>query len=122
MGYSSFFTIKYFTFLRPKHIFCCVKIPLTHNFLFIILTVTNRRLPINPPKCPGILLSCYKKGGVRVGNAAGMKGILDAGSRASNLRVDNLNLAYQRQGLGFTSGCFSPRETQDIHVHGMLEI
>jgi hypothetical protein len=44
--------------------------------------------------------------------------ILNAGNHAFNLRVADPYLAYQRQGLGFTWSFFTPRDKQDIHVHG----
>jgi hypothetical protein len=44
--------------------------------------------------------------------------ILNAGSRAFNLRVADPYLAYQRQGLGFTWSFFTPKDKQDIHLHG----
>jgi hypothetical protein len=44
--------------------------------------------------------------------------ILNAGNRALNLRVADPYLAYQRQGLGFTWSFFTPKDKQDIHLHG----
>jgi len=44
--------------------------------------------------------------------------ILSAGNRAFNLRVADPYLAYQRQGLGFTWSFFTPKDKQDIHLHG----
>jgi hypothetical protein len=44
--------------------------------------------------------------------------ILNAGNRAFNLRVVDPYLAYQRQGLGFTWSFFTPKDKQDIHLHG----
>jgi hypothetical protein len=44
--------------------------------------------------------------------------ILNAGDRALNLRVADPYLAYQRQGLGFTWSFFTPKDKQDIHLHG----
>jgi hypothetical protein len=44
--------------------------------------------------------------------------ILNAGNRAFNLRVADPYLAYQRQGLGFTWSFFTPKDKQDIHLHG----
>lgn len=58
-------------------------------------------------------------GGVRVVRAADIRRIIGAGSRAFNLRVADPYLPYQRQGLGFTWSFFTPRDTQDVHVHGL---
>jgi hypothetical protein len=44
---------------------------------------------------------------------------MDAGSRAFNLRVADPYLSYQRQGLGFTWSFFTPKDKQDVHVHGL---
>jgi hypothetical protein len=44
--------------------------------------------------------------------------ILDAGSRAFNLRVADPYLRYQMQGLGFTWSFFTQKDPQDVHVHG----
>jgi hypothetical protein len=44
--------------------------------------------------------------------------VLNAGNRAFNLRVADPYLAYQRQGLGFTWSFFTPKDKQDIHLHG----
>jgi hypothetical protein len=44
--------------------------------------------------------------------------ILGSGNRAFNLRVADPYLAYQRQGLGFTWSFFTPKDKQDIHLHG----
>ncbi len=44
--------------------------------------------------------------------------ILNSGNRAFNLRVADPYLPYQRQGLGFTWSFFTPKDKQDIHLHG----
>src|SRR5262249_30688594 len=44
--------------------------------------------------------------------------ILDAGSRAFNLRVADPYLRYQMQGQGFTWSFFTHKDPQDCHVHG----
>ena len=44
--------------------------------------------------------------------------ILNSGNRAFNLRVADPYLGYQRQGLGFTWSFFTPKDKQDIHLHG----
>lgn len=44
--------------------------------------------------------------------------ILSSGNRAFNLRVADPYLAYQRQGIGFTWSFFTPKDKQDIHLHG----
>jgi hypothetical protein len=68
-------------------------------------------------------LACYwaqfHDGGVRIARGETFRHILASGDRAFNLRVADPYLAYQRQGLGFTWSFFSPRDTQDLHVHGM---
>jgi mannose-6-phosphate isomerase-like protein (cupin superfamily) len=58
-------------------------------------------------------------GGVRHVKADDVRRILGAGSRAFNLRVADPYLPYQKQGLGFTWSFFTPRDKQDIHVHGL---
>ena len=59
------------------------------------------------------------KGGVRHVKAEDIRGILGAGSRAFNLRVADPYLPYQKQGLGFTWSFFTPKDMQDVHVHGL---
>ncbi len=59
------------------------------------------------------------KGGVRHVKGADIRGILEAGDRAFNLRVADPYLPYQKQGLGFTWSFFTPRDKQDVHVHGL---
>lgn len=58
-------------------------------------------------------------GGVRVVRQQDIGRILAAGSRAFNLRVADPYLPYQKQGLGFTWSFFTPKDKQDVHVHGM---
>jgi len=58
-------------------------------------------------------------GGVRVVRSQDIRGILDSGSRAFNLRVADPYLPYQKQGLGFTWSFFSPKDKQDVRVHGL---
>lgn len=60
-----------------------------------------------------------RHGGVRVARGAEVREILAAGSRAFNLRVADPYLPYQRQGLGFTWSFFTPKDKQDVHVHGL---
>jgi mannose-6-phosphate isomerase-like protein (cupin superfamily) len=57
-------------------------------------------------------------GGIRVVRNQKLQEILDVGSRAFNLRVADPYLPYQKQGLGFTWSFFTPKDKQDIHVHG----
>lgn len=57
--------------------------------------------------------------GFRVVRSDQIRQILDAGSRAFNLRVADPYLPYQRQGLGFTWSFFTPKDGQDVHVHGL---
>jgi hypothetical protein len=68
-------------------------------------------------------LACYwayqHSGGVRVVRGEEIRSIIQSGDRAFNLRVADPYLPYQSQGLGFTWSFFSPKDTQDLHVHGM---
>jgi hypothetical protein len=59
------------------------------------------------------------EGGVRIVRSDDIQRIMDAGSRAFNLRVADPYLPYQKQGLGFTWSFFSPKDKQDVHVHGL---
>jgi hypothetical protein len=59
------------------------------------------------------------EGGVRIVREGDIRKVLNAGSRAFNLRVADPYLPYQRQGLGFTWSFFSPKDQQDVHVHGL---
>lgn len=56
--------------------------------------------------------------GVRHLTRAKLNEILDAGSRAFNLRVADPYLRYQMQGQGFTWSFFTHKDPQDCHVHG----
>ena len=56
--------------------------------------------------------------GVRLLDKKTITEILSSGNRAFNLRVADPYLAYQRQGLGFTWSFFTPKDKQDIHLHG----
>ena len=58
-------------------------------------------------------------GGVRVVRNVDIQKIIGAGSRAFNLRVADPYLPYQKQGLGFTWSFFTPKDKQDVHVHGL---
>jgi hypothetical protein len=57
-------------------------------------------------------------GGVRHLDRSTLATILDAGSRAFNLRVADPYLRYQMQGVGFTWSFFTDKDSQDCHVHG----
>jgi len=59
------------------------------------------------------------RGGVRVARYSEIREALAAGARALKLRVADPYLPYQRQGLGFTWSFFTPRDKQDVHVHGL---
>jgi hypothetical protein len=59
------------------------------------------------------------KSGVRFVRNSDIRKILDAGSRAFNLRVADPYLPYQKQGLGFTWSFFTPKDKQDVHVHSL---
>jgi hypothetical protein len=77
-----------------------------------------------PPAGPSMeALACswaaQHSGGVRVVRNADIRRIITAGSRAFNLRVADPYLPYQKQGLGFTWSFFTPRDKQDLHVHGL---
>ncbi|HOP47983.1 MAG TPA: hypothetical protein PK874_09995 [Desulfobacteraceae bacterium] len=58
-------------------------------------------------------------GGARLLRNGEIQKILESGSRAFNLRVADPYLPYQRQGLGFTWSFFTPKDKQDVHVHGL---
>jgi hypothetical protein len=60
-----------------------------------------------------------QQAGFRVVRSDQLRRILDAGSRAFNLRVADPYLPYQRQGFGFTWSFFTPKDKQDVHVHGL---
>ena len=62
--------------------------------------------------------SKQNSGGVRKLEKNTISEILNAGNRAFNLRVADPYLAYQKQGLGFTWSFFTPKDKQDIHLHG----
>ena len=68
-------------------------------------------------------LACYwarfNDGGVRIARGETIEKILDTGDRAFNLRVADPYLPYHKQGLGFTWSFFTPKDKQDLHVHGM---
>ncbi|MBN2684292.1 MAG: hypothetical protein JXR40_03345 [Pontiellaceae bacterium] len=57
--------------------------------------------------------------GVRIVRGETVKSILNSGDRAFNLRVADPYLPYQKQGMGFTWSFFTPKDNQDLHVHGM---
>ncbi len=57
-------------------------------------------------------------GGIRKIDKNTISEILDAGNRAFNIRVADPYLPYQKQGLGFTWSFFTPKDKQDIHLHG----
>ena len=57
--------------------------------------------------------------GARFVRGGDIRRIIDAGSRAFNLRVADPYLPYQKQGLGFTWSFFTPKDKQDVHVHGL---
>jgi hypothetical protein len=59
------------------------------------------------------------EGGVRIVEGSAIQGVLKSGDRAFNLRVADPYLPYQKQGLGFTWSFFTPKDRQDIHVHGL---
>lgn len=57
--------------------------------------------------------------GVRIVTGQSIRHVLAAGERAFNLRVADPYLPYHRQGLGFTWSFFTPKDRQDLHVHGL---
>ena len=77
--------------------------------------------PVGPPSMDG--LACHwvasQSGGARVLRKGQIERILAAGDRAFNLRVADPYLAYHKQGLGFTWSFFTPKDRQDVHVHGL---
>jgi hypothetical protein len=60
-----------------------------------------------------------QQGGVRVVKGADIRRILDAGSGAFELRAAAPYKPYQKQGLGFTWSFLTPKDTPDVHVHGL---
>lgn len=58
-------------------------------------------------------------GGVRRVEKKDISLILGAGDHAFNLRVADPYLGFQKQGLGFTWSFFTPKDRQDIHLHGI---
>jgi len=88
------------------------------------LRETRKDLLAPPPEQPSMdALACSwaarHRGGVRFVADADVRRIIGAGSQAFNLRVADPYLAYQKQGLGFTWSFFTPKDPQDVHVHGM---
>lgn len=63
--------------------------------------------------------AAQNSGGIRVARSKDIQEILESGSRAFNLRVADPYLPYQKQGLGFTWSFFTPKDKQDVHVHGL---
>jgi len=63
--------------------------------------------------------AAHNRSGVRVLRDPQLQKILEVGDRAFNLRVVDPYLPYQKQGLGFTWSFFTPKDGQDVHVHGM---
>lgn len=63
--------------------------------------------------------AAQNSGGARLLRNGEIQEILESGSRAFNLRVADPYLPYQRQGLGFTWSFFTPKDKQDVHVHGL---
>ena len=59
------------------------------------------------------------EGGVRVVRGTDVRRILASGERAFQLRVADPYLPYHRQGFGFTWSFFTPKDRQDLHVHGL---
>lgn len=77
--------------------------------------------PPAEPSMPALACSwaAQHNGGVRVVRDVDIRRIISAGSRAFNLRVADPYLPYQKQGLGFTWSFFTPKDKQDVHVHGL---
>lgn len=77
--------------------------------------------PVGQPSMDA--LACHsvasQSGGARVLRRGEIKRILAAGDRAFNLRVADPYFAYHKQGLGFTWSFFTPKDRQDVHVHGL---
>ena len=68
---------------------------------------------------PELIPQVLARSGVRLLQSGQIHSRLEAGSRAFNLRVADPYLPYQKQGLGFTWSFFTPREEQEVHVHGL---
>jgi hypothetical protein len=58
------------------------------------------------------------RAGVRIVDKKTIGEVLQAGTRAFNLRVADPYLRYQMQGTGFTWSFFTHKDKQDCHVHG----
>jgi len=86
---------------------------------------SGSQLILGPPKSKptmdalASLWARQNKEGVRKLGKETVSEILNSGNRAFNLRVADPYLPYQRQGLGFTWSFFTPKDKQDIHLHGM---
>lgn len=85
----------------------------------------NRKdLLTTPPVLPSMeAMACswaaHCNSGARIIRKSDICRILDSGSHAFNLRVADPYLPYQKQGLGFTWSFFTPKDKQDVHVHGL---
>ena len=103
------------------------------NILAIIrqlieITTSDSKQEINPVMGPvkrkptmdaiASMWAKQNKEGVRKLEKNTILHILNSGNRAFNLRVADPYLAYQRQGLGYTWSFFTPKDKQDIHLHG----
>jgi hypothetical protein len=76
------------------------------------------------PQAPSMdaIASAWSAGhreGVRIVRMDEVARILSSGGRAFNLRVADPYLPYQRQGFGFTWSFFTPKDKQDLHLHGL---
>lgn len=92
----------------------------THAVIRALSHISSEVLKNNTPSMDALANSWARKnnGGVRKLEKSAINTILQTGNRAFNLRVADPYLPYQRQGLGFTWSFFTPKDKQDIHVHG----
>lgn len=97
--------------------------PNTQAIIDSLRTDGAQRLNETPVKPSMDALASYwarfHDSGVRIVRGETVKKILNTGDRAFNLRVADPYLSYQKQGLGFTWSFFTPRDKQDLHVHGL---
>ncbi len=99
------------------------------NILTIAQMIKKNRSDLcsEPPKTPSMdALACawsaQNSQEVRIVRQNDIKGILNIGNRAFNLRVADPYLPYHKQGLGFTWSFFTPKDKQDLHVHGLPSV
>lgn len=118
-----YLTNNKFTWLSPNEIKNQIREP---NVLKIVskLSDENSETPAEESNNPSMeALASYwafkNNSGARILRKEDIFSILNAGNRAFNLRVADPYLPYQKQGFGFTWSFFTPKDKQDVHVHGL---